>query len=474
MKRILHLLIGIGLFQYLWAQNTLEPLVARGELVFYVPSHTYLVEGLRFFYTHFYGANFKQKWAELSSQSLASYGVDILDAKSIASIGIHTNSPLVFVHVSENKGYLALPVANKKTLEAYLKKNLAQTASRFVSHYLLLSQSEEVFSSLSNQLITSQDFLLSVSKLPDVWKNGWIWFESRYLSSITRGTGVSDKVNLPTGFGLISVVFEPKILSFRAYTAAIDPKQQEFLYQLQQFDNTPRFHTLDYVRGNPLLVAKLSLNLSLLYRYYRAVDRIDIMGIAGLLASLKKDYGVDMERDFIHNSEGRCSLVIDRFSNAQPLYYGSVGIKNRTLALHLMESLKNMVVQKQEPLYAFEIFTLPFYHYKMSNGSLYFGMVENEFFFASDKELLVQCIKDIYEKKSGISLPAFFTNPRQKTGIQAKIDIQTLLSTLSQDNGIRLAREFFIGMESMEIESYPDTTMPAYGWTTEVRVKFYK
>lgn len=473
-KGLFFLLLVIGFVQQGWSERAIDHVLARGELVFYAPSHRYLVESLRFFYSHFYGANFKQKWAELSSQSLAGYGVDILDPKSIAGIGIETNTPMAFVHVTEGKGYLALPVGNRKTLEAYLKKNLPSTAFRFVSNYLLLSQSEEVFASLSNQLTKSKDFQFATPRLPNLWQNGWIWFESRYLSTITRGTGVSDKVNLPTGFGLVSLVFDTKTLSLRFYTAAIDPKQQEFLYQLQQFENSPRFDTLSYVRGNPLLLAMVSMNISLLYRYYRSVDRIDIMGIAGLLASLKKDYGVDIERDLIHNSEGRFSLVVDRFSNSQLLYYGSIGIKNRTLAQNLMESLKNMVLQKQEPLYAFEIFTLPFYHYKMTNGSFYFGVVENEFFFASDKELLVQCIKDIYEKKTGISLPEFFVSPKQRSGMQAKIDVQTLLATLSQDSGIRLAREFFIGMESIDIESYPDTTMPAYGWTTEIRMKFYK
>jgi len=458
----------------LWAASPVEPVLARGEMAIVVPSHGYLISGLRFLYSHFYGANFKQKWAELSSQSLATYGVDILDGKSLAGIGIHTNMPMAFVHVSLNAGYLALPVANKKTLEAYLKKYLPSTPFRFVSNYILLSQSEAVFASLSNQLTASRDFQIAREKLPDLWNEGWIWYESRYLSSITRGTGVSEKVNLPAGFGVIRVSFASKSLTLQAYTAALDQKQQEFLYQLQQFDNSPRFDTLAYVRNNPLLRARLSLNLSLLYRYYRAVDKLDIMGIAELLTSLKRDYGVDIERDLIHNSEGRFSLVVDRFSNTQVLYYGSLGVKNPILARNLMESLKNMVLQKKESLYAFEVFTLPFYHYRMTNGSLYFGVVDNEFFFASDKELLVQCIKDIYEKKSGIPQPDFFLKPRQRSGIQATVDIQTLLATLPQDNGIRLAREFFIGMEKIEIESYPDTTMPAYGWTTDIRVVFYK
>ncbi|MFN3659921.1 MAG: hypothetical protein ACK4TN_01640, partial [Brevinematales bacterium] len=353
-KGILFLLFLIVLTQSGWSESFIDYVLARGELVFYAPSHRYLVESLRFFYSHFYGANFKQKWTELSSQSLASYGVDILDAKNIAGIGIETNTPMAFVHIKEGQGYLALPVGNRKTLEAYLRKNLPSTVFRFVSNYLLLSQNEEVFSSLSNQLTKSKDFQLAVLKLPGLWQNGWIWFESRYLSAMARGTGVSDKVNLPSGFGLVSVLFDAKTLSLRFYTAAIDPKQQEFLYQLQQFENHPRFDTLSYVRGNPLLLAKVSLNISLLYRYYRSVDKIDIMGIVGLLTSLKKDYGVDIEQNLIYNSEGRFSFVGDRFSNSQLLYYGSLGIKERALAQNFMESLKNMVLQKQESLYAFE------------------------------------------------------------------------------------------------------------------------
>ncbi len=474
MKRAGIILVFLGFLCQGFGNSSLETVVAPGEMVVVVPSHGYLVDALRFLYSHFYGANFAQKWAELSAQSKAGYGVDFLDARSLASIGIQTNAPMAFVHVEADRGYLALPVANQKTLEAYIKKNLPQTAFRFVSNYVLLSQNDKAFAALSNRLVRTDAFGMAAARLPNLWSHGWIWFESRYLSSITRGTGVSDKVNLPMGFGLVNVIFSQKSLVLRMYTAAIDKTQQEFLYQLQRFENNPRFDVLDYVRGNPLLLTRVSLNISQLYRYYRAVDKLDILGFGGIVASLRRDYGVDLERDLIHNSEGRMALIVDRYQNNQFLYYGAIGIKNTTLAKNLIESLKNMVLQKGEPLYAFEIFTLPFYHYKMTNGSFYFGVVDNEFFFASDKDLLVQCIKDIYEKKVGNPQPSFFITPKQRTGIQLKMDVQTLLASFAQDSGIRLAREFFVGMESIELESYPDTTTPAYGWSTEVRLNFYK
>lgn len=475
MKRFVGIVVaGVVSTTLLFAQAGIENVLASGELVFFVPSHGYLVHGLRFLYSHFYGPNFQQKWVELSSQSVAGYGVNILEAASLWGIGIHTNAPMAFVHVMDNVGYLALPVANRKTLENHIKKNLPSTSYRFVSNYLLLSQNDRAFGALSNRLLKANTFSLASSKFSGLWSQGWIWFESRYLSAITRSTGVSDKVNLPSGFGLVVVEFQPKALVAKAYTGALDNKQQEFLYQLQQFESQPRFDVLGYVRGNPLLLTRVSMNLSLLYRYYRSVDKIDIMGIAGLLASLKRDYHVDLERDLIHNSEGRFAFVVDRFQTGRALFYGAVGIKNKLIAQNLMESLKNMVLQKREELYAFEIFTMPFYHYKTTNSSFYFGVVENEFFFASDKDLLVQCIKDIYEKKMGNPSPSFFLNPRQRAGVQALVDVQTLLSTLGQDTGIRLAREFFVGMEKIELESYPDTTAPAYGWTTEIRMKFYK
>ncbi|URA11297.1 hypothetical protein [Thermospira aquatica] len=474
MKRFGVVFLFLGVFFQGFASSSLEPILASGELVIVVPSHGYLVNSLRFLYSHFYGANFTQKWAELSAQSKAGYGVDVLDPGSLASIGIQTNAPMAFVHVEADRGYLALPLANQKTFEVYLKKNLPQTAFRFVSNYVLLSQNEGVFAALSNRLLKTDAFVMSEAKLPGLWSNGWIWFESRYLSSITRGTGVSDRVNLPLGFGLVNVIFSQKSLLLRMYTAAIDKSQQELLYQLQRFENNPRFQVLDFVRGNPLLLGQVSLNISQLYRYYRAVDKLDILGIGQMVVSLRRDYGVDMERDLIHNSEGRLVLIVDRYQNNQFLYYGSIGIKNTTLAKNLMESLKNMVLQKGDQLYAFEVFTIPFYHYKMTNSSFYFGLVDNEFFFASDKDLLVQCIKDIYEKKSGNPQPPFFMNPKQRTGMQLKVDVQTLLASFAQDSGIRLAREFFVGMESIEMESYPDTTTPAYGWSTEVRLNFYK
>jgi len=465
----LYLLMG-----FVWAETPIDALVGSGELVIYVPSHGYLVEGLRFMYSHFYGANFQQKWAELSAQSVAGYGVDFLEAKSLASVGIATNLPIVFVHVKDDKGYLALPLAQRKTFEAYVKKNFSSVALRFVSNYVLLSQNSNAFEALATPLVKEKGFLLATSRLPDVWRNGWVWFESRYLSSMTRGTGVSDKVNLPSGFGLVSVIFQPQNLIVKSYTASFDKEQESFLYQLQNFENTPRFAVLDYVRGNPMLIGRVNLNLSLLYRYYRLVDKLDMMGIASLVADLKQKYNVDLERDLIQNSEGRLNLVIDRFSQGQFLYYGSLGIKNKLVVQNFMESLKNMVLQKQEELYAFEIFTVPFYRYKMTNGSFYFGVLENEFFFASDKDLLVQCIKDIYEKKSGNSLPMFFSSPRQRAGLQAFVDVQSMLSSLGQDTGLRLAKDFFVGVKNIEIESYPDTTAPAYGWTTEVRLNFYR
>jgi len=461
------------------ASSGIEGYIESGELIFYAPSIEELIATTRSLMKRFYSRNYEQMILQVSADSKSSYGIDVLDLNTLEKIGLNTKAPLSFVHISNNTGYLLLPVRNKKGIEKFIKNNLENKVPyRFFDNYVAFSEDKKLLNNIGKNLLgNNKGFALSRKKLNFDWDKFFVWIESSYLSGISSSIGVTSNIKLPYGFSAFAINFKPQNISIKLYSAIISSNQLLYMQSLKNVSASEKFDILDYVEGNPALVGNVYLNMPMLYKYFSYIDSINILGIKGLFNELKQKYKVNVENDLINNSDGRLKIVIDRYDSVQNQYriYGSIGVKDPNTAGMFVESLKNAFFQVDGKLYSFDLFTKPFYHYKGSNYSIYYGVIENDLLFSTDKDLLTNLVVSVFENRGGRleKMPDFFKNAiREKSkGYFLTIDLQSLFNNVK--TGIQIDREFLIGVQNVYIYGFPDTEENAYGWNNFVDINFY-
>lgn len=449
--------------------------IAKGEMIIYFPSFDELQDITLSLMKRFYGPNYLQMKNELSYSSKSSYGVDIFSQKSLKAIGVNTKGPVAYVHITDDIGYILISITSKKKFQAYVRDQLGDALPyRFVGNYVLLSANQNRVGQISQKAINDKAFAYSVNKLKFNWEKPIVWIESAYLTKAAAG----QKINVPQGFTAVVIDFTKNDILFNAYSGMMDSRQTDFIRNMRAVNSTGKFEMLDHIWGNPALIANIYLNIPKSYQYYKHIDKMNIVGIRGFFAEMAKKYRIYLEKDLINNCDGRFQLVVNEFNTVDKKYdlFGAVGIKNKDIANTLMESFKAATLKSGNRLFSFEIFANQFYHYKSTNYSLYFGVVENDFFFATDKKTLVRLVKNIYEDKDGYltKMPQFMGDAtKNKTkGYYAVVDVQSLFSNI-KTSGLRLTSEFLVGIKDIYIYGGPEAGNIAYGWMTSIKINFH-
>ncbi len=459
--------------------------IAPCQLMLFAPSAETLITNARALLSRFYGKNYQQMALQISTDSRSSYGIDVLDPASLKQAGMDVTKPVAFVHVSNKAGYLLVPVASRKTAEAFLKKNLGTNASgahRFYGNYLAFSDNAALLGSLTNRgrLDTAAAFEIARSKLEFQWDRVFVWVESRYFSVVTASVGVSDHVKIPYGFSAFTAHFaeRDRKVTVRNYSGILSTNQTDYIRRLRDVNASPKFEVLDNAWGHPAIVGHVYLNMPMLYRYYTYIDSLNILGLKGLVQELRVRHGIDLEKNLIDNSDGRLNVVIDRFDSTRGDYVitGSVGVKDPRAASAFMDSIRETVTNTNVVSDAFDLFTRPFHHYRSSNYSLYYGVVENDFLFSTDRDTLVQLVKNVFAGTNNYveDLPWFMKDAlREKTpGYSLTIDVQSFLTGVK--TGLEFNREFLVGIRDIHVYGHPDGDDKPAGWNTTVDINFYK
>ncbi len=350
---------------------------------------------------------------------------------------------------------------------------------KFVDSYAILSENLSAPVANRTNITFNQAFKIAAAKLSFNWTKPFVWIESSYLSSAAGAQSVTRNIQIPYGFTALTLDFQPASIKVRAYSGLLSDSQRQFIHNIRVVEGWGSFDLLDYVKGTPVALTYVRMNIPMVYKYIRQVDQIGILGVNQLVSDLWNKYHVNVERDLINNADGRFNLVIDKIDqpNKDYIIYGSIGMRDTTLAKAFVESLKTAMVSSGSPLNAFDIFTIPFYHYQSNNLSFYYGLVERDFVFCTDKDTLVKLVKDIYEEHSGslAQMPGFFQSSitNRTVGYNASIDVQSFLSQVRLSS-IDIRSEFLIGIKNIYIYGAPESGADSYGWARTVEINFYQ
>ncbi len=170
--------------------------------------------------------------------------------------------------------------------------------------------------------------------------------------------------------------------------------------------------------------------------------------------------------------------MIDKFDSSKNEYvlYGSIGIKDPKTADLFMDSVKNAILQTDNQIYTFDLFAKPFYHYKTTNYSIYYGVIENDLYFSTDKDVLTNLVKNIYDNKNGSleRLPSFFKTAQEEksVGFYFTLDVQSLFNQVK--TGVQIDKDLLIGVKDIYLYGYPDSGEKAYGWNSFIDINFYR
>ena len=141
-----------------------------------------------------------------------------------------------------------------------------------------------------------------------------------------------------------------------------------------------------------------------------------------------------------------------------------------------MDSLKNAILQSDNQLFTFDLFTKPFYHFKTQNYSIFYGAIGNDLFFSTDKDVLTNLIKNIFENKtvSADKLPPFFKEAKEKNsaGFYFTLDTQGLFSQIKTD--MQFDKDILIGVKNIYIYGTPDSSDKVFGWNCNFDFNFYR
>ncbi len=466
--------------QMVFSSVEIEKYINQCEFMLYSPSLENVINTSKSLLKRFYGKNYDQKVAQISSDSKSLYGIDIFDLKNLVSSGLDIKNPVSYVHVSNKSGYLLIPVTSKKIVENYVKNNLSESMFyKFIGNYICLSENKQLVDGIEQtaMLEKNEGFTISSGKLNFNWDKNFVWVESRYLSSVSASLGVSSNFKIPYGFTALTLDFLEKSISLKSYSGILSEDQNQFIRNMRNVAANEKNNLVNYIWGNPAVIGNFYLNIPAVYKYYNYIDTINILGIKGFISELQEKYKINVEKDLISNSDGRLKIIVDKFDavNNDYVLYGSMGIKSIETANSFMDSLKSVITQNENKLYSFELFSKPFYHYKSTNYSVYYGVVENDLIFSTDKDILIKLVKNIYENKSGYmgNMPPFFRDSitDKKIGYFIVIDAQSFFNNVK--TGIEISKDFLIGVKEIHIYGNPDLDDKPYGWNTSIDMIFY-
>ncbi len=455
--------------------------ISQCEFMLFSPSLENIITTSKSVLKRFYGRNYNEMLEKISTDSKSLYGLDILDLKNLESAGINIKLPIAYVHISNQTGYLLIPIISKKIIENFIKKTLSEPMPyKFMGNYICLSEKNTALDILenTNRLAQNEGYNLASQKLNFAWDRNFAWIESRYLSDVSSSLGVSSNIKIPYGFTALILDYQESKISVKTYSGIIDPKQTDYIINMRNVSASEKYNIFDYIWGSPAIIANIYLNVPMAYKYYNYIDTINILGIKGFVAEMLQKYNINIERDLINNTDGRLKMVVDKFDTIQNDYlvYGSLGIKDTSVAGSFMDSVKTAILQTDGKLYSFEMFTKPFYHYQSTNYSIYYGVIENEFVFSTDKDSLVQLVKNLYENKGGYAakLPEFFrlSINDKKLGYFISIDIQSLFSNIK--TSVEINKDFLVGIKEIDIYGNPDLDGTPYGWNTTIDINYYQ
>jgi hypothetical protein len=454
--------------------------ITEGDFILYFPSFRELTSTAQSLMRRFYGRNYLQMLEEMKLQSQSLYGVDIFSEQSLRDIGVNISGSVAYVNISNDVGYLLIPIESQSKFRNYVRTKLGDTLPYyFAGNFAILSASETAVKNISKKAVDNESFAIAMSRLNYQWGKPVIWIKSSYFSRVAGGSSVSSQMNLPQGFTAAVIDFKENEIGLDTYSGVVSDRQKQFVRTMRQVSGQGRFDMLDYIWGNPSAMGNIYLNFARVYDYYRQIDRMNILGIQSVISDMRRRYQVNIERDLINNCDGRFKFVVQEFNQETHSYdiFGSIGVRNRDVARTLMESLKAATLKSGSQLFTFEIFTNPFYHYKTTNYSVFFGLVEEDFIFATDKDTLTQLVKNIYENQNGFlaQTPGFFKNAstNRDIGYYFIIDVQSLFSNI-KTSGLQISSEFLVGIKDIHIYGEPEGGTDAYGWKTSAKINFHK
>jgi len=450
------------------------------SFMIFFPSAENLIDSSKLLFKKFYSRNYEQMMLQMSSDSKNSYGIDVFDLKSLEKAGFDLKSPVCFVHISNDSGYMLLPVKSKNDMTTFINNNLKGNAQfRFVGSFLALSRDKSLLNRVGAASIEkSPGFIISEKKLSFGWDKTLVWMESSYLSDVSSSIGVTANLKLPYGFTSFIVNITDQKISIKAYSGIIPTDQKLYIQNINNISFVEKNDLLDYIEGNPAVEGQIYLNLPVLYRYYTYIDSINILGLKGFIDELREKYMVNVERDLINNTDGRIKIVVDKFDtvNNEYVIYGSIGIRDPITADYFMDSLKNAILESDNQLFTFDLFTRPFYHFKNPNYSIFYGTIGNDLYFSTDKGVLTNLIKNIFENKtiSADKLPDFFKEAKEKksAGFYFTLDTQSLFNQVK--TVMQFDPDLLIGVKNIYIYGTPDKGDRAFGWNCDLDFNYYQ
>ncbi len=473
------LFLFLGIKNFIFSQQVVESYIQQSPFVIIIPSWQLFNKDLFFLMKKFYDKNFTQTKEELILQSKSSFGIDIFNNKELEKVGVDITKPVVYSHLSNDTGYLLIPVRSQKLFSKYINKNLPQLTYKFFGDFVAISKDQSILNNLSGEkkLIENLAFKIAQKRLDFKWNKYLLWIESKFLGEITSSSGVTLNLNIPYGFSCFT--FEVSDISFfiRGYSGLLSDEQKRFLSSLKEFDASEKLNFMDYILPFPALIMIMNLNIPVLYRYYQYIDKVDILGIKTFAKQLEEKYNVNIEKDLIFNGDGRIRLAIDKFDypNNQYLLYGIFGLKNPLNTRAFIDKLNQSFIKKGEKIYSFEIFTYPFYRYPASNYSIFYGIVENDLVFATDKSQLTNILQKLFRKESGSleKYPPIFSEANTKLfpGAFLYIDMQSFLGNIKGD--IQLNKDFFVNIRDATLSCVPETET-GYGWDIQFELFWNK
>lgn len=478
--KLLHAMLLLSIFTTGLYSASFAERMGQGSLILYAPSFEYFQEHSSSLMQRFYGPNYLQMIGEIRLQSKQRYGVDIYAREELSGIGIAPDKPLAFIHTGRESGYLMLSISDEKKFSAFLSNQYPRGLYSVVDKGVAwLSARPEALSSRTNLLSGQPALSQALNRTAYRWDRFMVWLDSRYLEEVSSARGVTEHLPAAPGGTLIILDLVDKGLDIRAYTLSLRSESLKYMRALGNSGGKGKFDLLDFGWGNPAILLHTRLNLLGLYRYITDLDHLQILGFSPVVKRWKDEYQVDVEGDFLANTDGRVKLVVRQFDPQNRKYdlYGSVGIKSRAQAQAFQESLKQAILKSGARLFSFEIFTNPIYRYQWGGLDLYFGLIEQDFFIATDKESLVQAVKNIFEDKSGYldSLPPALGDYSRgnKEGIFLYIDVPGLLGEV-RPAGIKFNQDLMTGMQDIQVEMLPDQGDLPYGWTTRLKIRFFE
>lgn len=474
----LRIFIFILIFNLSFAESITNYL-NDAPFVLYAPSWKTLNNDVMFLMKKFYDKNFTQIKAELEAQSKANFGINIFNDKELDKIGINISKPLAYVHYSNDIGYILIPVKSQKTLSSYLNKNMKDFNYKFFGDYVAIGSNKKLLNDLlkEKKLLKNDAFNFSLKKLNYKWDKHFLWVDSTFISDVTKSKGVTENINVPYGFTFVAYDVNNTRANLNLYMGLLSDDQKRFLASLKQFNATEKINFMDYIPQNPSVVLVANMNMALLYKYYQFLDKVDILGIRAFANSIEEKYKVSIEKDIFFNGDGRLRLIFDSFDQKDNKLsvYGIFGLNNVANAKNFINNLNAAILKNNEKVYSFEMFTYPFYRYPVGSYSVFYGIIENDLVFSTDRDKLTNIVQKIFRKEGGYleNAPEIIKNSTStlKPGANIYIDIQNLLANLRGE--LQLNPSFFVNLKDITLSSTPDDEN-GYGWNVDLNLYWVK